>query len=137
MFKVDELLRQQEKRLLPLLDAWNEARKHLENAMELAETREREYREVAADVQRKLDALHVVIGMSSELEDEIAAEQYRNGDGSQPQPMLPENATREIQGTKLATTPHENHSTAPADGRLNGLPGVSSRQLFPANWRSK
>jgi hypothetical protein len=75
MIPIDELRRRQEERLLPAMDAWNEAKKNLENAIALAETREKEYRELSDDVRRKLDAMQLVLGMTQELEQDAASDQ--------------------------------------------------------------
>ena len=69
MLPVEELRRRQEQRLLPPLTAWEEAKKKLEEAIALAEAREHEYRLIAEDVQRKLGALQMVIGMTQELDE--------------------------------------------------------------------
>ena len=50
------------------LDSWNLAKKHLEEAIALAETREREFREISEDVKRRLGALDLVASMARELE---------------------------------------------------------------------
>ncbi|HEX4275106.1 MAG TPA: hypothetical protein VHZ74_07120 [Bryobacteraceae bacterium] len=69
---MDELRRRQEERLLPAMDAWNAAKKNLEQAIALAETREKEYRELSDDVRRRLDAMQLVLGMAQELEQETS-----------------------------------------------------------------
>ena len=74
MLPIDELRRHQEQRLLPAFAAWQEAQKSLEAAIALAEIRERNYREVADDVRRKLAALQLVISMTQELENAGVAE---------------------------------------------------------------
>jgi hypothetical protein len=82
---IDQLRQRQEQRLLPVLECWDAAKKNLENALALAETREREFREVQEDVRRNLDALVLVIGMTKELATDRGAED------SQPIMMVPEN----------------------------------------------
>lgn len=56
------------------LDSWNLAKKHLEEAIALAEAREREFREVSEDVKRRLGALDLVASMARELEAAPASE---------------------------------------------------------------
>src|SRR5580704_5985849 len=66
MLRVDELRSRQEQRLARSLESWQEAKDHLAKAIALAEERERDLHEVSEDVQRKLAALDIVIGMASE-----------------------------------------------------------------------
>ena len=109
MLPVNELRHRQEQRLLPALAAWEEAKKSLESAIALAESREREYRDIADDVHRKLDALQTVIVMAQELEES-------QGVGA-------------LEASRTSTP-----SARPA---RSGVLQVSSRRLFPANWRSR
>jgi hypothetical protein len=111
MLPIDELRRREEQRLLPALAAWDEAKKILENAIALAENREREYREIADDVQQRLGALQTVIGMTQELE-----------------------ASKESMAVPAI---EESRTSLASDQPLqNGLVRVSSRRLFSASWRS-
>jgi hypothetical protein len=68
MANIEQLRYWQQERLVPLLALWNDAKKNLENAITLAEIREREFREVSEDVQRKLEAIDLVATMARELE---------------------------------------------------------------------
>jgi hypothetical protein len=68
MFEIEQIRRRHEQRLARSLESWNEAKKQLEIAIGLAEARERELREVSADVRRRLDALDFVNGMANEPE---------------------------------------------------------------------
>ena len=135
MFKIDQLRRRQEQRLLPVLKSWDEAKKHLEDAIALAETREREFREVSEDVQRKLDALDLVISMAKELGDGIPSEINLNAEGNRLILMLPENARREIRATEVAETSVQIQSTVPHSHGLGGLLRRSSRPLFSSDQR--
>jgi hypothetical protein len=119
MLPVDELRRYQEQRLLPALAAWEGARKNLKDAIALAETREQEYRQIGEDVQRRLSALQLVIGMTQELDE-------ARGTG----------VKEESRSTIAAVTPLDNQSAQSDRPLHNGLARVSSRRLFPANWRS-
>ncbi|HXE64958.1 MAG TPA: hypothetical protein VN519_15545 [Bryobacteraceae bacterium] len=108
-FPLDELRRRQQDRLLPAMDAWNEAKKNLEAAIALAALREREYVELSKDVRRRLDALQLVLGMAQELE------------GEPPQRAAFEPEVRAI-GEPPAQT---------------GVMRTSSKKLFPAGWRAR
>ena len=118
MFPIDKLRHKQEQRLQPPLHAWNEAKKNLEAAIALAETREKEYRKVAEDVQLKLDALQLVISMTTELANEDP-------------PQI-----EEPQVSNLSLPAPEEKSLATAPKSLSQVVRVSSRRLFAANWRS-
>jgi len=50
----------QEQRLLPVLKAWDEAKEHLEEAIELAKEREQEFHAISEDIRRNLSALDFV-----------------------------------------------------------------------------
>src|SRR5580704_12947367 len=104
MINFDQLRRRQEQRLVPALESWNEAKDHLEKAIALAETREKEFREVSEDVQRKLGALDVVIGMANEIGDGIPTEWLLNAVENKPAPMLLENATESPRAAEMAET---------------------------------
>src|SRR5947209_2895148 len=64
MIDIEQLKIRQEQRLLPPLQAWNEAKRQLENAIALTEARQREYERVCRDVRQKLDALEVVLNIA-------------------------------------------------------------------------
>jgi hypothetical protein len=74
MLNIDEMRTRQEQRLVPVFNAWTEAKKQLESAIALAEAREREYQEVCADVRKKLESLDVVASMAAEADEVIPAE---------------------------------------------------------------
>jgi hypothetical protein len=134
MLPVDELRRRQEQRLLPALAAWDEAKKNLEGAIALAEAREREYREIAEDVQRSLGALQLVLSMTQELEDAKLRERGSFSGVNQALPMASVEESRTSNGAATALQIQNARSDRPLP---NGLVRVSSRRLFPANWRSK
>jgi hypothetical protein len=131
MIPADELRRREEKRLLPALEAWNEAKKILEQAIALAEAREKDYRELSHEVQRRLDALQLVINMSMELEHATPAGSQGIGEPAQPLPVLAENTA--VAAASAAT----DQSTGRTSQKQNGIMSISSRRLFPANWRAK
>lgn len=66
---------QQEKRLLAALQIWETEKKSLEEAIARCEAKEREFREVQDDVQRRLEALDLVMDMSRQIRPPIPAEQ--------------------------------------------------------------
>jgi hypothetical protein len=139
MFNFDQLRSRQEQRLLAAVETWNEAKEHLENAIALAEAKEREYSKVAEDVRRRLEALELVGSMARELGGDVPAD--RSIDAAEKQPMLmpPEKAVVEL---KVAETPAGPvpvpgpvTSGAPESHGFNGFLHRSSRPLFPSNLR--
>jgi hypothetical protein len=70
---IDQLRQRQEQRLLPALESWNTAKKHLEAAISMAEAKEREYHELQEDVRRNLDALVLVIKMARDMGSDASA----------------------------------------------------------------
>jgi hypothetical protein len=137
MNKFDQLRRWQEQRLVPVLESWNEAKAHLEKAIALAETREREFREVSEDVQRKLGALDIVMGMANEIGDEIPIERLLSAAESKPGLMLLEKAIGGARTTEMPETSVQVRIAAPQSQGFGGLLRRSSRPLFPARERSK
>lgn len=119
---IDQLRQRQEQRLLPVLESWDAAKKHLEDAIALAEAREREFREVQEDVRRNLDALVLVIRMARELGGErTPARGNLKLEESQPIMIVPENGyagMKESEGEEM-----------PARG-FSALLRKSSRPIF-------
>lgn len=137
MLKLDQLRRRQEQRLWQVLESWNEAKLHLEKAIALAETREREYRDVSDDVRRRLDALELVIGMASELGDGIPAERSLNVPEKQAMLMLPENANGGSEAAEGPGTAVQIQGSAPDAPKFDSVPRASSRPLFTSDMRSR
>ncbi len=142
MFNFDQLRSRQEQRLSLVLDSWSEAKDHLEEAIALAESKEREYREVSEDVRRRLDALELVSSMTRELGGEIPAERSLNA--SENQPMLmppPTNGAGELKPVEAAGTPVPLQNGPPEppafDGMLRTSLHTTSRPLFPSHVRSR
>lgn len=71
---LDRLRHLLEERLMGALDSWDAEKKHLEEAVARAEAKEREFREIAEDVKRRLDALDLVSGMALEVDAEVPGE---------------------------------------------------------------
>jgi hypothetical protein len=136
MFPIDKIRHQQEQRLKPALDSWNEAKRNLESAIAVAEAREKEYREIAEDVRIKMEALQLVISMTAELENGESAGPSLTGSVALAEFAAPENARAETVKTSRALPAAEDHSIAAAPHTQNSVVRVTSRRLFAANWRS-
>ena len=136
MLNIDQVRTHQEQRLVPVLEAWNEAKRNLENAIALAETREREYREVFADVRKKLDALDLVISLARELRDELPEIHSINPAENQLVPRLL-TAGNDTKVAENAETAIKTQSTVRDLQRLDGLLRRSSRSLFPSKQQAR
>jgi hypothetical protein len=139
MFNVDLIRNRQEQRLMVLRTAWNEAKKHLEEAIALTETREREFIQASQDVQRRLEALDLVASMARELEaPEVPEERGLNAADDQPKLNPPDHPAETIKALQAAVAPPpELKSGAPEFLEMEGLVRKSSRPLFPPHQRSK
>ena len=125
---IDQLRQRQEQRLLPVLESWDAAKKHLETAIALAEAKEREYHEVQEDVRRNLDALVLVIKMARDLGgDSQAKVSTTRAEESQALMMLAENTRGETKASEAAE---------PAERGIGTLLRKSSRPLFASLQRS-
>jgi hypothetical protein len=138
MIDVDQIRIRQEQRLTPVLQALNEAKQHLANAIALVETRERQYREIQDDVKRKLDALALVISMAAEPAVQIPQTPMPQAQIPPANPkveepavrMLPESAQLEDRKQEL----EKSVIAAPASKdskQSDGMFRRSSRPLFP------
>jgi hypothetical protein len=110
MFNVDLIRNRQEQRLVMLRAAWNEAKKHLEEAIAMTEAREREFLQASQDVQRRLEALDLVASMARELgEPEIPEERGLNAADGQPKLNPPDHPAETIKaiGCRRATAGSE------------------------------
>ena len=65
MVDLEQIRIAQEQRLVPVLKAWDEAKAHLEEAIELAKAREREFHEISEDIRHNLSALDFVKEMAA------------------------------------------------------------------------
>lgn len=63
----DELRVRLEQKLLTALESWDREKKRLEEAVARAEEKEKEFRAIADDVKRRLEALEIVAGMAAEI----------------------------------------------------------------------
>jgi hypothetical protein len=139
MFNLDQLRSRQEQRLTLVLDSWNQAKQNLEKAIELAETKEREYRDVSEDVRHRLAALDLVSSMARELTSgDVPPERSIKPPQSQPMLMAPENTNREIAVVaERPITPAPVRPAAPESPKLDSMPRRSSRPLFSSHTRSE
>jgi hypothetical protein len=125
---IDQLRQRQEQRLLPVLESWDAAKKHLETAIALAEAKEREYHEVQEDVRRNLDALVLVIKMARDMGgDSQARGSATRAEESQTLMMLAENTRGETKPSEVADT---------SERGVGSLLRRSSRPLFASLQRS-
>lgn len=137
MIDVDQIRVRQEQRLTPALQALNEAKQHLANAIALVETRERQYRDIQDDVKQKLDALAVVISMASEPSGQIPQAQMPQAQLPQPKVKVEEAGVRML--AESAQPEHKKpkeleKSAGAANQDSNQSDGVfrrSTRQIFP------
>ena len=138
MFNIELIRSRQEQRLVPARGTWNEAKKHLEEAIALAEAREREFREVSQDVQRRLEALDLVVSMAREIDEEgLQGDLSLNAPECQPMLSPPENAGGEMKAIEGGETPAELKNGAPESLDVDALVRSSSRPLFPPQQRSR
>jgi hypothetical protein len=139
MFSVDLIRNRQEQRLMVLRAAWNEAKKHLEEAIALTEAREREFLQASQDVQRRLEALDLVASMARELnEPELPEERGLKAADGQPELNPPDHPAETIKALQAAVAPPADlKNGAPEFLEFEGLIRKSSRPLFPQQARSK
>jgi len=138
MFNFDHLRSWQEQRLLLVLESWNAAKEHLEEAIALAESKEREYREVSEDVRRRLDALELVSGMARELDGEIPEERVLSESENQPRLMPPPvNGAGVLTAFEKEETPVPLQNGPPEPPAFEGMFRTTSRPLFPSHVRSR
>lgn len=131
MTDIEQLRALQHQRLVPSLAMWNEAKKNLEDAIALTETREREYRELSDDVQRKIEAIDLVANLSKELG-------VNSGDRSRPTaPPTPTSmqslAGPERRGAFPTSEPREKTVAARVSVPGGAQVTRSSRPLFSLN----
>ncbi len=136
VLKIDLLRSRQEERLLPVLEAWNMAKKTLEDAIAKAEAKEREYREIAEDVRQKVAALDLVARLAVEFEGD--AEGTRTLNGTTSAAMLPAPAASGKTGEEEKTATLVQVRNVAADPqRTERLVVTSSRSLFSSADRSR
>jgi hypothetical protein len=141
MFDVDLIRSRQEQRLMQLRKAWHDAKKHLEEAIALTEAREREFREASLEVQRRFEALDLVVSMAKELNGpsvEVPEERAIHAADNQPKLNPPDHPADTFKAIQNAVPPPpEVKVGAPEFLEFDGLVKKSSRQLFPPQQRAK
>ncbi len=141
MLDVDLIRSRQEQRLVALRAAWQDAKKHLEDAIALTEQREREFLEASKDVQRRIEALDLVATMARELHaPEIPDERGLHAGEEQLQlnpPDHPADTIKALQSVVQPPADMELKEGAPEFLEYDGLVKKSSRPLFPQTPRSK
>jgi hypothetical protein len=138
MIKIDRLRNLQEQRLVPALEAWNEAKRHLEGAIALAEARERDYRALSEDVQRRLDALELVANMAVEAGDEVPPSRQLNAAALDQTILAPlANLPEKVKADPIAETSVPVRKQAADLPAFNGMMRRTSRPLFPSGLRSR
>ncbi len=120
-----------------MLESWNEAKEHLKEAIALTAAKEREYREVAEDVRRRLEALELVGSMAREIGDEVPSDRSLNAPESQPMLTHPDNGAADLKALEKAVTPLPVQNGPPAPPAFDGMMRTSSRPLFPSPVRSR
>ena len=135
MLDLDQLRSRQEQRLIPALESWNLAKKHLEEAIALCEAREREFQQVSEDVKRRIDALQLVATMANELQAPASADRSLP---PAPQPMLAA-PPKPGPGVEMVAKPEAQppiQMSAPKFAEMKMPVRRSWRPLFPSLHRS-
>jgi hypothetical protein len=129
MVDINQLRTQQEQRLAPALQAWNLAKQQLEAAIQLTETREREYKEMQEDVRRKLDALELVLSLAGQSEQSSGSRLIASENRSLL--MLAESVRADVRAeVKESEKPQTTTPESKDLNRLDGAVRTSSRPLF-------
>jgi hypothetical protein len=131
-----ELRQLEEQRLVPALEAWNQAKTNLENAIAQAEAREKDYHAMSKEVQRRLAALSVVFEMSKDLLPESAARPQSSHATVKPLSAGANNSTSQLTATEEPNALADRKPNESVE-KPKGFLGASSRQLFPATWRTR
>ena len=121
MVDLEQIRIAQEQRLLPVLKAWDEANKHLEEAIELAKAREQEFHEMSEDIRHNLMAIDFVRELAAGTETR-ATTRYLPEEAARPK-LIPGDSPRP------ETLPAGHNDYTPA---FSGLMRHSSRPLFPS-----
>jgi len=77
MLTIEQLRSEQERRLLLAIEPLKEARKNLQEAILLAEARQREFYDISNDIHRKIKALELVATMNKEISEEVLPAEQR------------------------------------------------------------
>ena len=145
MIEQDLIRRRQEQRLSLARESWNAAKKHLENAIALAQASEQEFCEISEDVRRKMDALDLVVHMAKELDGEVSPARRLTAKKTDPLPMLAEKSGSETKAGKDKAgkdgkdkeTPAQMPNAASNPYQFDGFVHRSSRPLFLSTQASR
>jgi hypothetical protein len=129
------LRRRQEQRLSLARESWNSARKHLEDAIVLAQAAEREFCEISEDVRKRIEALDLVVSMAEERDDETPRRLTEKK--ADPLPMLTKKLSSETRGGEQKETPVQMPNTESGPYQFDGFVHRSSRPLFLSTQPSK
>lgn len=127
MVDIDQIRQTQEQRLLPVLKAWDDAKKHLEDAITRAKAREQEFHEVSEDVRRKVSALDLVTSLSKGLGNEVPAAKVLAIETNRPIAV-------DTDGSRGDT--RQNEAVETSTRAFGGLLRKTSRPMFPNMQRS-
>jgi len=130
---LDRLRDRLEECLLTALESWEVEKKNLEQMVARAEAKEQEFRKVADDVKKRLDALDLVTDMVREVESERPAPVVK----PEPRPILAPALKKPSFAENMAESAPDDEKPA-AEPRLFDLPfRTSSRPLFTAEQRAR
>ena len=110
--------------------SWNTARKHLEDAIVLAQAAEREFCEISEDVRKGIEALDLVVSMAEELDGKEPAPRRLTEKKPDPLPMLTEKSSSETEAGEQKKTPVQMPKTESTPYQFDGFVHTSSRPLF-------
>jgi hypothetical protein len=139
MVDIDQIRQAQERRLFPVLKAWEDAKQHLEEAIARAKATEKEVQEISEDVNRKMAALDLVSNLARELGPQLqGAKTPELATANRPILLNSEEVYREEAPRELGASPEtkESETGDPAVRGFGGLLRRSSRPLFPNMRRS-
>ena len=137
MIEQELLRRRQEQRLSLARESWNSARKHLEDAIVLAQAAEREFCEISEDVRKRIEALDLVVSMAEELDDDAPAPRRLTEKKADPLPVLTEKLSSETRAGEQKEAPVQMPNTESDPYQFDGFVHRSSRPLFLSTQPSK
>ena len=135
MIEQELLRRRLEQRLSLARESWNTARKHLEDAIMVAQAAEREFSEISEDVRKRIEALDLVVSMAEELEGKDPAprrltEKKADSLPMLTEPMLTEKLSSETEAGEQKKVPVQMPTTESTPYQFDGFVRTSSRPLF-------
>ena len=135
MIEQELLRRRLEQRLSLARESWNSARKHLEDAIVVAQAAEREFCEISEDVRKRIEALDLVVSMAEELDDGTPAPRRLTEKKTDPLQMLTEKLSSETRAGEQGAgeqkeTPVQMPNAESDPFKFDGFVHRSSRPLF-------